>query len=221
MLKKLLSYIFPVRLHKTDSQISKTIEVTLYNGELVLDSENTNYSYGSLQRVLRFGLKQIGFERVGKMQNILILGVAGGSVVKTLVDEIGYKGKIKGVEIDRNIIEIANTYFNLDKIPNFEIIIADARQFVKTDVEKYDLIIIDIFQDKEMPSFLFEKEFSEDLIFLLNHNGIILFNTMKINKKEAERNNKYKLNYPQKNFDIIEYSGLENYNDILIIKQKS
>lgn len=221
MLKKLLSYIFPIHLHKTESIISKTIEVTLYNGKLVLDSKNTNYSYGSLQRVLRFGLKQIGFEQIKKMQNILILGVAGGSVIKTLVDEIEYKGKIKGVEIDKNIIEIANTYFSLDKIPNLEIIITDARQFVKTKTEKYDLIIIDVFQDKEMPAFLFNKEFTDNVISLLNYNGIILFNTMKTNKKEAERNDKYKLNYSRKNFDILAYSDLENYNEILIVKQKS
>ncbi|MGE4347113.1 MAG: spermidine synthase [Flavobacteriaceae bacterium] len=221
MLKKLLSYIFPIHLHKTESIISKTIEVTLYNGKLVLDSKNTNYSYGSLQRVLRFGLKQIGFEQIKKMQNILILGVAGGSVIKTLVDEIEYKGKIKGVEIDKNIIEIANTYFSLDKIPNLEIIITDARQFVKTKTEKYDLIIIDVFQDKEMPAFLFNKEFTDNVISLLNYNGIILFNTMRTNKKEAERNDKYKLNYSQKNFDILAYSDLENYNEILIVKQKS
>jgi hypothetical protein len=33
--------------------VSKSIEITWTNGELVLDSENTNYSYGSLQRILR------------------------------------------------------------------------------------------------------------------------------------------------------------------------
>ena len=218
---KLLSYIIPIRLHQTNSDISKVIEVTMYNGELVLDSQNTNYSYGSLQRVLRFGLKQIGFEKVRQMQNILILGVAGGSVIKTLVEEIGYEGKIKGVEIDRNIIEIARTYFELDKIPNLEIAIADAQQFVKTETEKYDLIIVDIFQDQIMPSFLFEKEFSDNLISLLNYNGMILFNTMKINEQDADRNEKYKLNYSQKMIDIIEYSGIEGCNDVLIIKQKS
>src|SRR5690554_2029140 len=129
MLKKLLSYIFPIYLFKTESEISKTIEITMHNGKLVLDSKNTNYSYGSLQRVLRFGLKQIGFEQIKKMKNILILGVAGGSVIKTLVDEIKYKGKIKGVEIDPNIIKIADNYFGLDKIPNLQITIADAQQF--------------------------------------------------------------------------------------------
>lgn len=220
MLKKLLSYIFPIRLHKVDSPISKTIEVTLYNGELVLDSANTNYSYGSLQRILRFGLKQIGFEHIRQMQRILVLGVAGGSVVKTLADEIGYGGIIKGVEIDRNIIEIANSYFELDKIPNLTMVIADAQQFVKTETEKYDLIIIDIFQDKEMPSFLFKEEFSQDLVSVLKNNGRILFNTMNISKEDEGRNQKYKLNYPQDKFEIFVHSGIEEYNELFIIKRK-
>ena len=221
MFRKFLSYIFPINLYKTDSEISKSIEVTIHNGELVLDSENVNYSYGSLQKILRFGLKQIGFESIREMQNILILGVAGGSVIKTLVDEIGYSRKIKGVEIDPNIIEIANKYFELDKIPNLEIVIADAEKFVKTETEKYDLIIIDIFQDRKMPDFLFEKTFSDDLILLFQQNGIILFNTMKTCLEDTERNKKYKLNFNQKKFDIIEFSGIEHYNEILIMKQKS
>jgi hypothetical protein len=62
--------------------VSKSIEITWTNGELVLDSENTNYSYGSLQRILRLGLKSIGFDKIIKMNHVLILGVAGGSVVK-------------------------------------------------------------------------------------------------------------------------------------------
>lgn len=221
MFRKLISYIFPINLYKTNSEFNKSIEVTLHNGELVLDSENVNYSYGSLQKVLRFGLKKIGFESIREMQNILILGVAGGSVIKTLVDEIGYNGKIKGIEIDKNIIEIANKYFGLDKIPNLQITITDAEQFVKTETEKYDLIIIDIFQDREMPDFLFQKTFSDDLILLLKQNGAVLFNTMKTSPEDIERNNNYKLNFNQEKFDIIEFSEIEHYNEILIIKQKS
>jgi hypothetical protein len=61
--------------------VSKSIEITWTNGELVLDSENTNYSYGSLQRILRLGLKSIGFDKIIKMNHVLIL-VLRRSVVK-------------------------------------------------------------------------------------------------------------------------------------------
>ncbi len=64
MLRRLFSYFVPINIHKKNSGVSKTLEVTWNNGQLVLDSKNTNYSYGSLQRILRKGLKYIGFERI-------------------------------------------------------------------------------------------------------------------------------------------------------------
>src|SRR5690606_17993240 len=118
------------------------------------------------------------------------------------------------------VIKIANKYFGLENIPNLEIVISDAQQFVKINSEKYDLIIIDIFQDKEMPSFLFEKEFSEDLISLLDTNGVILFNTMKVSQKDINRNEDFKLNYCQNKFSIIEFNNVEGSNDLFIIYKK-
>ena len=56
MFRRLLSYILPVNVYQKNSVISKSIEVNWNNGQLVLDSKNTNYSYGSLQRILRIGL---------------------------------------------------------------------------------------------------------------------------------------------------------------------
>ncbi len=64
----------------------------------------------------------IGFERIRNFKSILILGITGGSVIKTLVD----KGRITGIEIDPNIIIIANKYFYLDEIKNLEILVDDA-----------------------------------------------------------------------------------------------
>ncbi len=163
MFKKFLSFLIPINIYKQKSLLSKSIEVTWANGELVLDTENTNYSYGSLQRILRKGLLYIGLEKIKSMQEILILGVAGGSVIKTLRNEIGYQGKITGVEIDAEIIEIANKYFELSKTENLEIIIANAAQFVEETTKKYDLIVIDIFQDNIMPEFLFEEKFIQSV----------------------------------------------------------
>ena len=108
MIKKIFSFLIPIKIYQTKSSLSKSIEITWANGELVLDSENTNYSYGSLQRILKIGLKNIGFDKIVNMKDVLVLGVAGGSVIKTLVDDINYKGKITGVEIDPEIIKIAN-----------------------------------------------------------------------------------------------------------------
>jgi len=201
------------------SSLSKTLEVTWNNGELVLDSENTNYSYGSLQRILRKGLKHIGFEKIAAMDHILILGVAGGSVVRTLVDEVNFKAKITGVEIDPEIITVANTYFKLNEISNLEIIIDDAFEFVLKTKDKYDLIIIDVFQDTTMPNFLFESYFVNRICFLLNSSGIVLFNTMCLNVKDNVRNQNFIKDFNYLNFKIHSIPRIEEHNELIIIEK--
>jgi hypothetical protein len=219
MIRKLLSYLVPITIYKTKSGWSKSIEVTWANGELVLDSENTNYSFGSLQRILRLGLKKIGFRQIKNMNKILVLGVAGGSVIKTLTDEIQFKGVITGVEIDPEIIKIANSYFYLDQIPNLTILIADAFEFVLQANEKYDLIIVDVFQDTKMPGFLFENFFTQRLCSLLQYKGFILFNTMVLNKNDNQRNNKYCEEFYQPNFKLKTIPRVENHNELILIER--
>jgi len=218
MIRKLFSYFIPINIYKKNSAVSKTLEVTWNNGELVLDSKSTNYSYGSLQRILRKGLKYIGFERIRNFESILVLGVAGGSVIKTLVDEIKFKGKITGVEIDATVIDIANRYFELDKIQNLEIVIDDAFEFVLKTKLKYDLIIIDIFEDTSMPNFLFQDFFINRINSLLNLNGFILFNTMVINKIEEERNLIYKSKFGGE-YSLRMYPKVEIHNELFTIKK--
>lgn len=219
MIKKWLSYFVPINIYRKKSALSKDIEVTWNNGQLVMDSQNTNYSYGSLQRILRMGLKTIGYKNIAAMQHILVLGVAGGSVIKTLVEEIKYKGKITGVEIDSEIIAIANDYFELNRVPNLEIVIDDAFEFVLKTKEKYDLIIIDIFQDTKMPNFLFEKFFINRIGFLLNEKGRILFNTMLLDDNQEKRNAEFIAEFDLELFAFTKIPRLEQHNELLLVQK--
>jgi spermidine synthase len=219
MIQKLFSYIIPIKIFKKKSERSKVIEITWSNGELVLDSENTNYSYGSLQRILRYGLRNIGYESILKMNHILLLGVAGGSVIKTLIDEIEYKGKITGVEIDPDMIQIANQYFDLDKIKQLEIVIDDAFEFVLKTKNKYDLIIIDIFEDIKMPNFLFESFFSRRICSLLQEKGFVLFNTMILDEAHNVRNRKYITEINAEFFSSKMLPRIEVHNELIIIEK--
>lgn len=220
MFAKFFSYFIPINIYKQNSTVSSTLEVTWNNGQLVLDSKNTNYSYGSLQRILRKGLKYIGFDRIKKFETVLVLGVAAGSVIKTLADEIKFSGKITGVEIDAKSIEIATKYFNLDTVKNLEIVIEDAFEFVLKSNQTFDLIIIDVFQDTTMPSFLFEDYFINKVNSMLKLNGFILFNTMVINDKDRTRNCEYKSKFNQ-NYSLRMYPKVEDHNELFTIKKLS
>ncbi len=219
IIKKLLSFFIPIKIFQEKSEINKNLEVTWNNGKLVLDSKNTNYSYGSLQKVLRKGLESIGFEFIKNSKHILVLGVAGGSVIKTLVDEIKYEGKITGVEIDCQIIIIANKYFGLDTIQNLEIIIDDAQNFVKKTNSKFDIIIVDVFQDLLMPSFLFENQFIDDIKKAMNSGGRIIFNTIVGNNITQIRNENFIKMIESKKMYVKRISKVEGDNELLILSQ--
>ena len=219
MFKKLLSYLYPITIYSKHSAISKTIEVTLYNGKTLLNTKNTNYSFGSLQAILKKGLLDIGQAEINKMESILILGVAGGSVVQTLVTDFSFTNTITGVEIDNEIIDVANLYFNLDKIPNFKCVIADAEEFVQSDANQYDLIVIDIFKDTEMPEFLFEESFISNCKHLLNKKGCILFNTMLLNKSNISKTETYLSHFDSDLYETKVLNKIEKYNDVIIIKR--
>lgn len=218
MLAKYLSYLIPINVVKKKSSVSKTLEVTWNNGQLVLDSKNTNYSFGSLQRILRKGLKYIGFERIRNFNSILVLGVAGGSVIETLVEEIQFKGRITGVEIDADILQIAKDYFKIDRFANLELIADDAFEFILKTKEHYDLIIIDIFQDTQMPNFLFQDFFIQRINALLNAEGFILFNTMVLTDKDRARNLDYRKKF-NADFSLRMYPKVEEHNELFTIKK--
>ena len=219
MFKKILSYFYPITIYNKSSKISQSLEVTLYNGKTLLNTKNTNYSYGSLQTVLKKALTTIGKSEISKMDNILVLGVAGGSVVQTLVTDFEFTKNIIGIELDTEIIEIANSYFNLDKIRNFKCIIADAEEFVKTDKNTYNLIIIDIFKDTEMPEFLFQENFITNIKERLHNRSYIIFNIMLLDVSKKNKINTFLQHFDDENYTKKILKNVERYNDLIIIKR--
>ncbi|NHM05163.1 spermidine synthase [Flavobacterium celericrescens] len=218
MIKQLLSYFLPIKIYETQSTVSSNLEVTWNNGKLVLDSKHTNYSYGSLEKVLRKGFQQIGYKTILEMKSVLLLGVAGGSAIKTLIEDIGYKGSITGVEIDAEVIKIANTYFGLNQYKNVTIIIDDAQKHIEEHDVKYNLIIIDIFEDSNMPDFLFEEKFINNIKKSLELNGYILFNFMILNDYE-KKFTAFKSKFNSSEFKVINLVNVEEFNQLLIIQK--
>jgi spermidine synthase len=131
---------------------------------------------------------------------------------------VKFKGKITGVEIDETAVEIAKKFFELDQIPNLNLVVDDAFEFVLKTKEKYDLIIIDIFQDTKMPNFLFEDFFINRINFLLQVNGFILFNTMVLSFTDKKRNATYKTKFND-NYSVRLYPKVEEHNELFTIKK--
>ena len=169
---RLLSYIYPIT-KKIESKYNGTLEITWYNGKKHLNSKNANYSYGSLQKILKFGLQKVDLTNC---ENILILGLGGGSVIETLLKDFNYKNHITALEIDPVIIDIAKEEFNLSENKKLTIICDDALGFMKQNTSIFDLIVIDLFIDTEVPETFLKKNFWDDIVRNNSDKGSILFN---------------------------------------------
>lgn len=210
-MKKFLSYFWSIKTDIIPSDYSEQLEVTWENGKKVLNTKNANYSYGSLQKILETGLKQINLKNVN---TILLLGLGAGSIIDSLYKKLNYVGKITAVEFDEKVIAIAKNEFHITKYNKLKIVHDDALQFVKKASEKYDLIIVDLFIDTQVPQQFYSHGFCNDLKKTLSKKGVILFNTGI--DLDAKTTNTLKNNFKEYQCNII--SKVEKTNELLIIK---
>jgi spermidine synthase len=220
MIKRLFSYLIPIKVYETPSNTSSNLEVTWNNGKLVLDSKHTNYSHGSLEKVLDKGMQHIGYATLKNVQSTLLLGVAGGSAINLLRNKIHNNGIIIGVDIDSKVIDIATTYFNLGNYKNFEIVIQDAQIFIAQNNHKFDFIILDIFEDNVMPSFLFESNFIENIKRSMAKNSCILFNFMLLNDIENKLH-KFTTAFQTKDYKVTTLVNVETFNKLIVVNKIS
>ncbi|MFD2551644.1 fused MFS/spermidine synthase [Bizionia sediminis] len=169
---KFLSYLYPITT-KVASAVSGNLEITWYNGKKYLNTKNANYSYGSLQEILKFGLKNINLAPVN---SVLVLGLGGGSVVQTLREDFNYQKAITAVDIDATVIKIAKEEFQIAPSKNLHIVCEDARIYVANTSKKFDLIIIDIFIDTQVPKQFLSLTFWKAVLNIASPNAAILFN---------------------------------------------
>lgn len=218
--KKYLSYLYPIPERKSYSMINGTIEINWNNGQKVIDTRTANYSYGSLQRLLKHGLSKIDASFWQHCNEILILGVAGGSVIKTLRNDFLFQGNITGVEIDPEMIRWMRNEFEIDNNYNTQIIELDAEYYIQETQKKFDLIIIDIFIDTTMPNFLFEASFVDKVFEQLHTNGVILFNTIFHSQEHRDRNQDYFEYTSTKTNTITRLDQLDGFNELFLVSKK-
>lgn len=211
---RLLSYIYPIT-KKVISKYNGTLEITWYNGKKLLNTKNANYSYGSLEQILKFGVSKIN---LNNCENSLILGLGGGSIIGTLRNDFKYKNDITAIEIDPIIVKVAQEEFQIQNTHKLNIVCIDALKFLKTNKQVYDFIIIDLFIDNKVPKQFLEPSFWE--LIIAKKPKYILFNA------SLDLNNEPKLEQiinqlQNQNFKLHIFNKVEGTNTLLVAKFNS
>ena len=106
-------------------------------------------------------------------QDILILGMGTGTFA--LQCRNLFPGcNITGVEIDEKITDLAHEYFELPE--DIEVVTYDGRAYLEADDGKYDVIMVDAYQDITIPFQMSSVEFFTLVRDHLKDNGIMVMN---------------------------------------------
>ncbi|MBK9176885.1 MAG: hypothetical protein IPM46_11240 [Flavobacteriales bacterium] len=147
-LAKWLSWAWPMRIARHQGR-SGPLEVRYEAGRLVLNSAQGNQSFGSLHRVWQQVLHRLELQ-AAPPRSVLLLGLGGGSVPRILRDELHIGAPITAVELDPVMIEIGRRYFGLGCYADLRIIEGDATVQAHALRERFDLVLVDLFDDLDL-----------------------------------------------------------------------
>jgi predicted membrane-bound spermidine synthase len=179
--KRVLSYLYPIRVAKISTSINKTIELLLYHNRFQLATDDALYSDGDRYRPLLMAFDTIGKE-LGSISNVLMLGGGLCSGAHILAKR-GYYPEILMVEHDDAVIQWAIAIAAMNKKIRLKSKCIDAQEFVKQHSGvQYNLLICDIFNSRVVPEFVTTAIFLEHCKLLLAPGGYFVLNYI-VNKQ--------------------------------------
>jgi len=112
---------------------------------------------------------------VGKKtdSDLLILGMGTGTYAVQCRKYFGDMN-IEGVEIDKKITDLAHQYFELPE--NIDVTTYDGRAYLQSIEKKYDVIMVDAYQDITIPFQMSSVEFFQMVKSHLKENGVMVVN---------------------------------------------
>lgn len=190
------------------------LEVRYEAGQLVLNSTYGNQSFGSLHRVWQDAFTKIEL-RQRPPKSVLLLGLGGGSVPQILRKELHIAAPITAIEIDPVMIALGRSHFGLSQLADLRIIEADAVVQVHSDRQRYDLVVVDLFEDLDLARGVDTLGFAHALRDRCE--GVLCFNTVAHDAVSETRCHRVHT-YLQKVFTTVDELRLEGVNRVFIAR---
>ncbi|MFH1321905.1 MAG: fused MFS/spermidine synthase [Bacteroidota bacterium] len=99
---------------------------------------------------------------------VLVCGLGGGNLINEL-NNLDFE--TDAVEIDERMEKAAKKYFRMTG--NVNVIVDDARHYIRTSRKKYDIIVLDMSAGENQPSNIYTVECFREIQGILNSGGIM------------------------------------------------
>ena len=123
-----------------------------------------------------------GAGKKSRESSMLVLGMGSGTFAKQCSEY--FPGMdVEGVEIDRKITDLAHRYFDLPK--SLKVTTYDGRAFLNVSRRKYDVIMVDAYQDITIPFQMSSVEFFSMVKSHLKPGGVMVVNMNMYTEEEG------------------------------------
>jgi len=195
--QSLQGLMLPKVVYSAQSEINGQIDVVQVGKTRKMKvggiEQSLNWDAPSTERLVWGRVVDVLEHNESKLRNILVLGL-GGATVQHLVARAFPEVHIVSVDIDPLMKDIAQKYFNLDNIPNHNVIIADACRVI-VEPESYDLAkksfqaaYVDIFVGSAFPELGKSGNFVAAIKEMVMPGGLVIFNRLYTRDHQDEVN---------------------------------
>lgn len=212
-LLRMLSHLWPIKITTVASAMGQ-LDIRWEDGHKVLNSKHGNQSFGSLHEVWvqTFHAIEIADR---KLEAILMLGLGGGSVAHILRTDLGITAPITAVEIDPVMIDLAQRTFGLNELEQITVIQGDAIVQLHMLKKRFDLILIDLFDDLDLARGVDTNGFAHGLRDRCSDGGLICFNTVSYDPLSEKRCDRI-LSHLKKVFNTVTEYRFEGVNRVFV-----
>lgn len=185
--KRVLSYLYPVRFKQARGMNDIMIGLFLFRNEWQLATTDALYSDGLRYKPLLTAFKELT-DKLPFIRSVLVLGAGIGSAVMIL-DKKGLDPSITMIDHDAVSLQWALELFGEETLRRITPVCADAKEYVQNSTLQYDLVIVDIFNGREVPAFVFEEDFLINCRKCLNNGGAFVMNYIENTKGDWRKVN--------------------------------
>ncbi len=177
---------------------------------------NTDFYKGNLPYINYF---LIPFLINPKIKNILLIGLGSGKIVKYwefLFDDLKC---IDVIDLEENIVDIAENYFGFERSCKFNFILQDGITYLRTNKKKYDLIVADVANNDGIDCRFLSEDYFTSIKNSLKKSGMFVSNMCASADFENKKNKFFNNFFPiYQNFFKYNHVFKGNYSDKVYYK---
>lgn len=180
------SYLYPIKVASAAGQTTPILILYRFRGRWQLSAATAVYSDGPAYRPLTTAFAYLG-KRLAACRQVLVLGAGLGSAAAILHHRKIEPECITLVDIDPQIIRWGKETLETSERTRYEWVCADVQDFAAQQMQHYDLLIVDVFQDRIVPAFVTGPNFLQQCHRLLRPStGMLVLNYIINNEQSWE-----------------------------------